>query len=98
MVIYEIVKGALEAGASFLGWRGAPVVALALLAVGLWYSRELSGILIGIARWLRIGGVVVAGLAGLAVVGLATGWLSLDSGIVPALLELLAELAEKFKP
>lgn len=93
MVIYELVKAIVDAAVGFAGWRGAPVAAVALIVVGFWYSREAAGLLVGIARWLRIGGVLVAGLAGLLVVGIATGALSLDSGLVPRIVRLVTDIA-----
>lgn len=93
MVIYEILKTGLDFAAGFVGWSGVPVAAVALILVGFWYSREAAGVLVGIARWLRIGGVLVAGLAGLLVLGIATGALSLDSGIVPRIVDIVSDLA-----
>ncbi|WP_276260577.1 hypothetical protein [Haloglomus litoreum] len=93
MVVVELLEAAVGFLFDQFGIGGVSVGAVALLLAGLWYSRELSSLLIGGARWLRIGSVVAGVLAIGAVAGIATGALSLDSGVVAQLLELLGSLA-----
>lgn len=92
MVIFEVVAGALEWLFNLLGWRGVPVVAVAVLLVGFHYVREGAGLLMTLSRWVRVGGFIAVGLAGLLIVGITTGALSVDSGIVPKLLDVINEV------
>lgn len=94
MVIVELLEAAVNFVFEQVGVTGVSVGAVALLLAAIWYGRELSGVLVGAARWLRIGSVVVGVLAIAAVAGIATGALSLDSGVVAQLLELLGSLAD----
>lgn len=80
MVLFELLKSALEFVSSWLGFHIPPsaVVALAMIAAGVYYAREIAAFLVGLARWIQIGGLVSAGLLGLAVVGVAAGWLDVS--------------------
>jgi hypothetical protein len=94
MVIVELLEAALSFLFDQFGVGGVSVGAVALIIGGIWYGHELSGILVGLARWLKIGSVLIGGLAALAVVGLATGAISLDSGVLAQLMELLGGFAD----
>jgi hypothetical protein len=92
MVLFEIVVNAVRWSVDTLGWRGIPVVAVAALLVGFHYVRESAGLLITLARWVRIGGLLVVGLSGILIIGVSTGALSVDSGIVPKILDVITSL------
>ena len=92
MVLLDFVAGAVGWLVDLLGWRGVPVVAVAALLVGFHYVREGAGLLMTLSRWLRIGGLLVVGLAGLIIAGLSTGLLSVDSGLVPKILDVITEV------
>jgi hypothetical protein len=94
MVVVELLEGVLSFLFGQFGVGGVSVGAVALLLAGIWYGRELSSIMVGVARWLRIGSVLVGGLAVLVVAGFATGAISLDSGVVGEALDLLGSIAE----
>jgi len=94
VVIVELLEGLVSFLFSEFGVGGVSAGAIALLVAGIWYGREAAGVLVGTARWLRIGSVLVGGLAVLAVAGIATGAIALDSGVVAQALELLAAVAE----
>jgi hypothetical protein len=84
LVIFDALRSVLEL---VLGAAGAdvatPIVAGgAALLVGLHYSRELSGVLVSAARIVSIGSVVLFGVGVAVLVGVATGWISIDGGIV----------------
>lgn len=93
VVVVELLEAVLGFLTDHVGYA-VPVGAVALIIGGIWYGRELSSILIGAARWLRIASVVGGGLLLAGVAGVATGALSLDSGVVAQLLELLGSVAE----
>lgn len=93
MVIVELLEGIVHFAFEHLGVSGVSVGVVALLLAAIWYGRELSHVLLGAARWLRIWSVVIGVLAIGAVAAIATGAISLDSGVVAQLLELLGSLA-----
>ncbi|WP_276258132.1 hypothetical protein [Haloglomus litoreum] len=94
-MIFELVEAVLGFLAEHVGVElGVSISALALVIVGIWYGRELSTLLVGAARWVRIGSVVVGVVALVVIGGVTTGALSLDSGVVAQLLELLGSVAE----
>lgn len=92
MVLVDLLEAALGAVAGHTD-LALPVGAVALLLAGIYYSREISGWLVGAARWLRIASVLIGGVAALAVAGLATGAIALDSGVVGQTLDWLSGLA-----
>lgn len=94
LVIFELLRGVLD---SLLGFAGAdvatPIVAgLAALLVGLHYSRGFSGLLVSAARAVSIGSVVLFGVGVAVLVGVATGWISIDGGIVGGVLRAVGGL------
>jgi hypothetical protein len=94
-VIFEALRSLLEL---VLGAAGAdvatPIVAgIAALLVGLHYSRELSGLLVGVARAVSIGSVVLFGVGVFVLVGVATGWIEIETGLLGDVLRAVGELA-----
>jgi subtilisin family serine protease len=95
LVIFDVLRSVLEV---LLGAAGAevatPIVAgIAALLVGLHYSRELSALLVSAARIVSIGSVVLFGVGVAVLAGVATGWISIDGGILGDALRLVGELA-----
>jgi hypothetical protein len=91
MVVFELVRGALEWLSSVVGVNLDPAVLLAIagIVVGVYYAREIAGFLRVAATWIQIGTLVGAGLLLAAVLGVAGGYLSLDGGAVEAVLRQL---------
>ena len=84
LVIFDLLRGVLDAVLGFAGADvAAPIVAGgAALLVGFHYSRELSGVLVSAARVVSIGSVVLFGVGVAVLVGVATGWISIDGGLL----------------
>jgi hypothetical protein len=94
VVVIELLEGLVAFLFDQFGIGGVSVGAVALLLAAIWYGREAADVLLGAARWLKIGSVLI-GVLGIAVVaGLATGALAVDSGVLGQLLELLGSVAE----
>jgi hypothetical protein len=91
VVLFELVKGALEAVAGFVGIEVSTTILLALAAilVGAYYAREVAGFLVSAARIIQIGGTVAALLLVLLVAGVGLGALTLDGGTVADVLRQL---------
>jgi hypothetical protein len=94
VVIVELLEAALGWLFAQFGVGGVSVGAVALILAGIWYGREAANLFVGVARWLKIGSVLIGGLAALAVAGLATGAISLDNGVLGQLFELLGAVAD----
>jgi hypothetical protein len=94
VVIVELLEGVLSFLFDQFGVGGVSVGAVALLLAGIWYGREAANLFVGVARWLKIASVLLGGLAVLAVVGVATGAVSVDSGVLGQLFELLGGFAD----
>ncbi|WP_254271088.1 hypothetical protein [Haloarcula marina] len=84
IVVYELVRAAAEVVAPFVGVEGALVSALAATAVGLYYAREAAGLLVVVARWLRIASFVVGAVAVVLAVGTYVGVVDLSGGSLVA--------------
>jgi hypothetical protein len=93
VVVIELLEGLVGFLFDQFGIGGVSVGAVALLLAGIWYGREAADVLLGAARWLKIGSVLLGGLGIAVVAALATGALSVDSGVLGQLLELLGSLA-----
>lgn len=91
MVLFELVKGALDTAAGVIGVEVSATILLALAAilVGAYYAREVAGFLVSVAQVVQIGGTVAALLLVLLVVGVGLGALSLDGGTVADVLRQL---------
>jgi len=85
VVVFEVVRSALGA----VGVNGTLALGIAGVLVGVYYSRELAGLLARTAQILSIAGILLGGVGLLLVIGLATGWIEIDSGLVGELLRLL---------
>jgi hypothetical protein len=94
VVILELLEAAVGFAFDQFGVGGVSVGAVALLLAAIWYGREAADLLLGAARWLKIGSVLLGGLGIAVVAALATGALSVDSGVLGQLLELLGSVAE----
>lgn len=94
LVIFDLLRSVIDSALAFAGADVAtPVVAgIAGLLVGLHYSRELSGLLVSIARFVSISSVVLFGVGVAVLVGVATGWISIDGGIAGDVLRGVGEL------
>jgi hypothetical protein len=94
VVVYEVVEWLLGFIVDTVGMDlGVSVGALALVVVGIYYSREIARFLGGLARWVRVLSVVIGVIAAITVVGVTTGAISLESGIVPKIVEVLGAVA-----
>lgn len=86
-MIWEIVEMLL----GFLGYHGRVAVGLAGLGVGLYYARELSGVMRALAAWTWMISLV-GGLVGAILIGaLALGVIDVNGSILGQLAELLLE-------
>jgi len=73
VVVYELVRAALDALAGVVGLEGIAIGALAAVVVVLWYLHEFAGVLMLMARYSRTAAVVGALVLALLVAGTATG-------------------------
>lgn len=94
LLIFELLRSAIDAALGFAGADVAgPIVAGgAALLVGLHYSRELSGVLVSFARIVSISSAVLFGVGVLVLVGVATGWISIDGGLLGDVLGGIGQL------
>lgn len=88
MVVFELVR----AGLDFLGVNGTLAIGIAVVLVGVYYSRELAGFLAKAAQVLSIATIILGGLGIGAVLGLSMGWIQIDGGLVGSVLRAVGGL------
>jgi len=88
MVVFELLRGALD----LVGLDGTLAIGIATVLVGVYYSRELARLLSRAAQVVSIAALILGGVGLAVVVGLATGWISIDGGLVGELLRLAGEI------
>jgi len=89
VVVFELLRAALGA----IGLNGTLALGIAVVLVGVYYSRELAGFLMRLAQVLSIAGLVLGAVGLLIVVGLATGWIEIETGLLGDALRAVGELA-----
>lgn len=94
MVVIELLEALVSWAFDSFGVGGVSAGAVAIVIGLLWYSREAAGIMVGLARYLKIGSVIGGLVAIGVIVGVAVGAVSVDSGILAELLELTGSIAE----
>jgi len=90
VVAYELIKTLLELLASTVGLEGVAIGALAAGLVGLYYLREVAGLLVHIARYSRI--ISVVGLVLLVVFTLGSAAGVVEFGSIGTLINELNEV------
>lgn len=90
LVVYELVRSVLELVANQIGVGGIAVGALSVGVVGLYYTRELAGVFVLLARYARVASIVGAALLVVIVGGSYLGVLELQD--VGTLVESVAQL------
>jgi hypothetical protein len=94
VVVLELLEALVSWLFGTFGIGGVSAGAVALLIGVLWYSREVAGVLIGLARYIKIGSAVGVAIGVALVGGVAVGAISLETGVVADLLDLAASITE----
>lgn len=79
MVLTEILASIIEFVAGLVGAHGIQAGMVATGLVLLWHGHSVLGMIQSAMRTARIGLVSAALVAGLVVVGVAMGWISISS-------------------
>lgn len=92
MVLVELLETVLGFVGGLVGLSAAQIGALAVMIAVLYYLYEFSDVLFRASRWTRVGVFVGAALTVAAIAGVASGVITLNSGlggVVSAVVEWL---------
>ena len=88
MVVFELVRAALDA----IGFDGQLALGIAAVIVGVYYSREIAGFLARAGSLISIVALVLGGVGIALLLAASAGLVSIDNGLVGALLRALGGL------